>query len=148
MATAAPPMTTSYQTEKNLASLISGDTTSALSTVDTLSSLKLLRDLAERSANDGDKKSIQQCIQTETRYLRIALKSLQANPALQSKFGQGLGAALSLANVLREKHSEKTYDAIITDALTKQGGESGLETPGKRAERLNQDALLQPNNNL
>ena len=148
MATAAPPMTTSYQTEKNLASLISGDTTSALSTVDTLSSLKLLRDLAERSANDGDKKSIQQCIQTETRYLRIALKSLQANPALQSKFGQGLGAALSLANVLREKHSEKTYDAIISTALETQGGASGLETPGQRALRLNKDVLLQPNNNM
>ena len=147
MATAAPPSTTSYQTEKNLASLISGDTTSALSTVDTLSFLKLLRDLAERSANDGDKKSIQQCIQTETRYLRIALKSLQANPALQSKFGQGLGAALSLANILREKHSVLTYDAIIGKAL-EQGVASGLETPGKRAERLNQDALLQPNNNL
>ena len=106
MATAAPPSTTSYQTEKNLASLISGDTTSALSTVDTLSSLKLLRDLAVGSANDGDKTSIQQCIQTETRYLRTALKALQANPALQNKFGQGLGAALSLANVLRESETQ------------------------------------------
>ena len=70
MATAQPPASTSYQTEKNLASLISGDTTSALSTVDTLSSLKLLRDLATDSTNSRDKASNQQVIQTETRYLK------------------------------------------------------------------------------
>ena len=94
MATATPPASTSYQTEKNLASLISGDTTSALSTVDTLSSLKLLRDLAKDSTNDLDRKSIQQVIQTETRYLRTAIHALQSTPSLQNKFGQGLGAAL------------------------------------------------------
>ena len=144
MATAAPPATTSYQTEKNLASLISGDTTSALSTVDTLSSLKLLRDLAEHSENKADKKSIQQVIQVETRYLRTAIHALQNVPQIQAKFGQGLGAALSLASVLREKHAEKTYDHIITKALTGAGSLTGLETPLERATRLNKTGLLQP----
>ena len=144
MATAAPPASTSYQTEKNLASLISGDTTSALSTVDTLSSLKLLRDLADNSANPLDKTSIQQVIQTETRYLRTAIHALQNTPSLQNKFGQGLGAALSLANVLREKHAEHTYDHIISDAIIESGGKTGLETPEDRAFRLNTALLLQP----
>ena len=144
MATASPPATTSYQTEKNLASLISGDTTSALSTVDTLSSLKLLRDLAEHSENKQDKKSIQQVIQVETRYLRTAIHALQNVPSIQAKFGQGLGAALSLANVLREKHAEATYDTIITKALTEAGSLTGLETPIARADRLNKASLLQP----
>ena len=144
MATTAPPTTTSYQTEKNLASLIAQDTTSALSTVDTLSSLKLLRDLAEHSENKSDKKSIQQVIQVETRYLRTAIHALQNVPQIQAKFGQGLGAALSLASVLREKHAEKTYDTIVTKALTEAGSLTGLETPFARAERLNKANLLQP----
>ena len=148
MATAQPPASTSYQTEKNLASLISGDTTSALSTVDTLSSLKLLRDLATDSKNPRDKASIQQVIQTETRYLRTAIHALQNVPALQNKFGQGLGAALSLANVLREKHSEKTYDNIITGTLTSAGSLTGLETPAQRTGRLNNATLLQPRGNM
>ena len=145
MATATPPASTSYQTEKNLASLISGDTTSALSTVDTLSSLKLLRDLAKDSTNDQDVKIIQQVIQTETRYLRTAIHALQSTPSLQNKFGQGLGAALSLANVLREKHAEKTYDSIITEAIKDNGSKTGLETPEDRRIRLNNTTLLQPN---
>ena len=144
MATATPSASTSYQTERNLASPISGDTTSALSTVDTLSSLKLLRDLAENSSNELDKKSIQQVIQTETRYLRTAIHALQSTPSLQNKFGQGLGAALSLANVLREKHAEKTYDSIITDAIKVNGGKTGLEAPEARRIRLNTSLLLQP----
>jgi len=144
MAAAQPPASTSYQTEKNLASLISGDTTSALSTVDTLSSLKLLRDLAEKSTNVEDVRSIQQVIQTETRYLRTSIRALQTTPSLQAKFGQGLGAALSLANVLREKHAEKTYDTIITDALKINGAKTGLETPAERGKRLNTQSLLQP----
>ena len=148
MAAAAPPATTSYQTEKSLASLISGDTTSALSTVDTLSSLKLLRDLAAESQNVNDKASIQKCIQNETRYLRTALHALQNVPALQNKFGQGLGAALSLANVLRGKHKEKTYDNIITGSLRDAGALTGLETPAVRAGRLNSNVLLQPRGNM
>ena len=148
MATATPPSNTSYQTQKNLASLISGDTTSALSTVDTLSSLKLLRDLAEGSTNARDKTSIQQVIQTETRYLRTAIHALQSTPSLQNKFGQGLGAALSLANVLREKHADKTYDLIINRTIENNAVKTGLELPSKRAERLNLNTLLQPRSDM
>ena len=143
MATASPPSSTSYQTEKNLASLIAGDTNSALSTVDTLSSLKLLRDLAGSSTDDRDKSSIQQCIDTETQFLRTALFALQKTPALSAKFGTGLGAALSLANVLREKHTMRSYDAIISRSLDEAGALTGLETPDKRADRLNETRVLQ-----
>ena len=100
--------------------------------------------MAENSSNELDKKSIQQVIQTETRYLRTAIHALQSTPSLQNKFGQGLGAALSLANVLREKHAEKTYDSIITDAIKVNGGKTGLEAPEARRIRLNTSLLLQP----
>jgi len=143
MATATPPSSTGYQTQQNLASLISGDTTSALSTVDTLSSLKLLRELASGPIDGDARKSIQACINSETKYLRTSLFMLQNTPALSRKFGVGLGAALSLANVLREKHAEKTYNEIITTSLDAAGAKTGLETPKERADFLNGTSLLQ-----
>ena len=124
MATEKPPASTSYQTEKNLANLTSGDSTSALSSVDTLSGLNLFGYLASGSIIGKD--SIRQCINTMTRYFRTALHALQKVPALRNKFGEGLGAALPLASVLREKYSEKTYDAIISQAITGAGKLNGL----------------------
>ena len=143
MAATAPPSSTSYQTQQNLASLVSGDTESALSTVDTLASLKLLRELTENTDDFKGKSSIQECINSETKYLRTSLYMLQNTPSLSRKFGVGLGAALSLSNILRQKHAEKTYDIIITDALNEAGDKTGLERPKKRADFLNGTSVLQ-----
>ena len=144
MATVTPPSNNSYQTQQNLAQLVSSDVTSALSTVDTLSSLKLLRELSSSdSIKKADRDSIQACIDSETRYLRTSLHMLQNTPALSRKFGVGLGAALSLSSVLRQKHAEKTYDTVITKALNIASGKTGLMTPEKRAGKLNKTSLLQ-----
>lgn len=140
MATATPPMRSgggapSYAAQQSLAALLANDTTAALSTVDTLSSLKLLRDLVP----EGDKGLIQRTIDVESRYLKTSLKLLQSpeGGALRTKFGEGLGAALSLASLLRSRHAEKTYDALIDQGIEKAGASFGLETYQSRADRLN-----------
>ena len=137
MASATPPSSgggaPSYAAQQSLAALLSNDTTAALSTVDTLSSLKLLRDLVP----EGDKPLIQRTINVESRYLKTALKALQDNKALRDKFGEGLGAALSLSSLIRSRHAEKTYDAIIDQGIERAGGSFGLETFESRAAMLN-----------
>ena len=123
----------SYAAQQSLAALLTNDTVAPLSTVDTLSSLKWLRDLVPNK----DSPLIQRTINVETRYLKTSLKLLQNSEALRNRFGEGLGAALSLSSLIRSRHAEKTYDAIIDKGIESAGATFGLETPQARADQLN-----------
>jgi hypothetical protein len=104
----------SFEQEKKLEQLITNDTTPTMSTIDILSSLKLINHFESRS---GDDTASQKIANEELKYLRAGMGALQSNPSLTSRFGSGWQGAMAVAGLLKQKQSERVYDKIIGDIL-------------------------------
>ena len=121
-----------------LAGLLAGQIAPSLSTMDTLATCKMFKDVLPVDQHG----LIYKVIGVETKFLRTALHMLANNKALRDKFGLGLGAAMALASMLREMHSKKVFENIMDNAFEDANtsmGESGLEDPKERAKDLNLD---------
>ena len=136
-----PAGTPSYAAEQSLAQLVAGAAPPSGTTIDTLSSLALLKKLAV--PNSEDAKVVDAAIKHETKYLKTALHALQSNPALSSRFGQGIGAAMSLASILRARHATKVYDSVVDGAMADSGNKFGLETVENSVKRINNPKVIQ-----
>lgn len=109
-------MTDAYTAQKSLEALVTGDVTPNLSTIDVLSSLKLLgsvNDIANNTPNVG----LRKMIGAETKYLTSAMELLSSNRVLQDKFGNGLQGAMTLSGLLKSHHAKQTFDSVLDDAL-------------------------------
>lgn len=121
-----------------LAGLLAGQIAPSLSTLDTLATCKMFKDVLPISQHE----LIDKVIGVETKFLRTALHMLANNKALRDKFGMGLGAAMALASMLREMHSKKVFENIMDNAFNDAStsmGQSGLSDPVQRAKDLNHE---------
>ena len=136
----SPAALTSGGSHNKLAGLLAGQIAPSLSTMDTLATCKMFKDVLPISQHG----LIDKVIGVETKFLRTALHMLANNKALRDKFGMGLGAAMALASLLREMHSKKVFENIMDNAFDNASnsmGADGLSNPKTRADDLN----LNPN---
>lgn len=114
----------SYESEKKLEQLVSNDLNPQLSTIDILSSLKLISHFEQKIA-DGDENPSTSIAKEELTYLGLAMKALNDNPALTTRFGSGMSGAMAVSGLLKQRQSERVYKKIIDDVLDIK--DSGLE---------------------
>ena len=111
-------------TLKQLERSVANDTTPSLSSVDVLSSLKLFGTLKKQlvdSTSEAEKKIIGE----ELKYLDSAMEAVSRNHMLSSKFGGGFGAAMAVAELMKERQSERIYQHIIDKSLDEYVGLEG-----------------------
>ena len=115
----------SYDSEKKLESLISNDLSPQLSTIDILSSLKLIGHFEEKITSDPDAPTSKIAAE-ELKYLGLAMKALNDNPALSTRFGNGFSGAMAVSGLLKQRQSERVYKNII-DSVLDTGVKEGLD---------------------
>ena len=116
-----------------VAQFVVGETAPDLTTMDTMATLKLLKDVLPAEHHG----LLNGVINVETKFLRTALHMLANNKALRDKFGMGLGAAMALASMVREMHAKKIFDKIMGDSMNDSGAAQGLESITDRVNALN-----------
>ena len=131
--------------DQSIANLVSGQTAPPLTTLDTMATLKMLKDVLPAHQHY----LINNVINVETKYLRTALHMLEANPALKRHFGTGVGAGMALASLVREREAKDILDNIMRDAFTdasttmnKTADGYGLVSAAAQATELNKGKTL------
>ena len=109
-------MASSYDAQQKLNQLIANDTTPNMSTIDILSSLKLINHFEQKVADADDNPSTK-IAKEELKYLSLGMKALDSNPALTSRFGSGFQGAMAISGLLKAKQSERVYNEIIDGIL-------------------------------
>ena len=107
-------MANSYESQQKLNSLVANDVTPQLSTVDVLSSLKLI---SHFESPDVRKTVAGEIAQKEIEYLKLGFQAVRDNPALSDKFGNGFQGGMAVASLLKAKQAERVYDDIIGKIL-------------------------------
>ena len=102
---------------------VANDHTKSLSTLETLSALKLLKDV---TPEDG-KEVIDAVIQEETRYLSMAMRLLSADNALSQRFGRDLQGSMAVSGLIKQRYAEKRYNALIDRAIPAEAIEKGFQ---------------------
>lgn len=105
-------MTDSYAKQKMLEDAFVGDVTPVMSTIDILSSLKLLDQV--EGIND---ENVKQIVNEETKYLKAAMQALNENPLFRDKFGSGFNGAMQLSGLLKSHHSKMVYDHMMNTVI-------------------------------
>ena len=132
--------------DQSIANLVSGQTAPPLTTLDTMATLKMLKDVLP----DHQHYLINNVINVETKYLRTALHMLEANPALKRHFGTGVGAGMALASLVREREAKDILDNIMKTAFTDASAKMnegtrkgyGLISAADQATELNKGTTL------
>jgi hypothetical protein len=109
-------MASSFDQQQKLNQLIAGENDPNMTTIDILSSLKLISHF-ETQIDEGKDNATAAIAQEELKYLNAGMKALKTNPALSSRFGSGFQGAMSIAGLLKTKQSERVYDSIIGKIL-------------------------------
>jgi hypothetical protein len=104
----------SYEQNQKLAQMITNDTTPQMSTIDVLSSLKLIKGFQETK---GDENSAQKIANEELKYLDLAMKSISNHPELSAKFGSDFSGAMALTGLLKNRQSQRVYEDIFNNIL-------------------------------
>lgn len=104
----------SFESQQKLEQLIVNDTSPQLSTVDVLSSLKLIGHFEDPANQKGPTGKI---AQEELKYLQAGMLALEANPALSGKFGKGFSGAMAVAGLLKQVQARRTFDSIMDGVL-------------------------------
>ena len=115
----------SFEAERKLEQLVTNDLNPQLSTIDILSSLKLISHF-EGKISDGDDNPTTKIAKEELKYLGLAMKALNDNPALSTRFGHGFSGAMAVSGLLKQRQSERVYKNII-DGVLDDGGDVGLD---------------------
>jgi len=100
-------MTDSFAKTQQFQAAVTGEAVHVIPFADSLTLLKSLKGLAPDDAG------IKLMIEEETRYLRRAINGIATMPLLQQTFGHGLGAAMELAPLLRQRQAAKTMDSVL-----------------------------------
>ena len=118
-------MASSFDAQQKLEALITNDTTPSMSTIDILSSLKLIEHWEGRTkaANPADPSA--KIAKEELKYLSAAMQAMGNNPALTNRFGSGFQGAMAISSLLKQKQAERVYNKIIEGVLDQK--DSGLE---------------------
>jgi hypothetical protein len=120
-------MSDPFTAQKQLESLMTGDTTPNMSTVDILSSLKLLNNIMEI-----DKASpVYRVANEETKYLSAAMHAISSNQMLSDKFGSGFQGSMTLAGLLKSTHAKQVFDLTMANVLEMSGDKINARHGGK-----------------
>jgi hypothetical protein len=103
-----------YEQNQKLAQMVTNDTTPTMSTIDVLSSLKLIKGFQETKDEDN---SAQKIANEELKYLDLAMKSINNHPELSSKFGTDFSGAMALTGLLKQQQSKRVYEDIFNNIL-------------------------------
>ena len=98
-----------------------------MTTMDILSSIKMLKEQYKGSSDADDQsiiKSLDALAKSESFLTVKAIQSLQASPLLQQKLGNSWQGAMALSSLLRQRQSENVANAAL-DRMLK---ETKLET--------------------
>jgi hypothetical protein len=108
-------MSNSFEGQQKISQLITNDVSAQNpSTIDILSSLKLIGHFEDA----GVQKTVAgQIAQKEIEYLKLGMTAIQSNPALSNKFGNGFSGSMAVAQLLKQKQSERIYDDIMNSIL-------------------------------
>lgn len=104
-----------YESQKKLEAVIANDVTPGSTSIDTLSSLKLLNSTYDLIKN-GDP-AVKKIATEEIAYINCAMEAINNNPALSMKFGSGFQAALAVADQLKQRQSERVTSSILDKIL-------------------------------
>ena len=107
-------MTDSYAQQKQLESLVSNDLTPQMSTIDILSSLKLI---GHWENPDNANTVAGKIAQKELEYLKLGFTAVQQNPALSQKFGNNFQGGLAVSQLLKTAQAERIYTKLIGQVL-------------------------------
>jgi hypothetical protein len=103
-----------YEQNQKLAQMVTNDTTPTMSTIDVLSSLKLIKGFQETKDEDN---SAQKIANEELKYLDLAMKSINNHPELSSKFGTDFSGAMALTGLLKQQQSKRVYEDIFNNSI-------------------------------
>ena len=95
----------------NIQNSIAGVVTKTLSTVDILASLKAL-DYEHKD------EGIATIARSEKAYLAQAINAINSNAILCLKFGNGLEGAMAVAGLLKQRNSQRIYEAALDPYAT------------------------------
>ena len=115
----------SFEAEKKIEGLIANDLSPQLSTIDILSSLKLISHFESKIAENDDNPTTK-IAKEELKYLGLAMTALNDNPALSQRFGHGFSGAMAVSGLLKQRQSERVYKNII-DGVLDTGTAQGLD---------------------
>jgi hypothetical protein len=109
-------MASSFDQQQKLNQLIAGENDPNMTTIDILSSLKLISHF-ETQINDNKDAATSLIAKEELKYLTAGMNALKSNPSLSTRFGSGFQGAMSIAGLLKTKQSERVYNSIIGNIL-------------------------------
>ena len=68
----------------------------------------------------------------EIKYLEAAMKAISTNSGLQSKFGSGFEGVQELANIIKQRQSQRVFESVLEDVLENANSDgSNKATAGK-----------------
>ena len=108
-------MSDSYGNQKMLEALIANDKAPTISTVDTLATLKLLRQI--RGDGDPYNPVFDNIAKEEMKYINVAADAVHKNRLLGEKFGRGMGGVLSLAGLIKQHTDEHIYKDVLDKVI-------------------------------
>jgi hypothetical protein len=128
-------MASSYDQQQKLNQLVAGENDPNMTTIDILSSLKLISHFEEK-IEEGKGGATSLIAQEELKYLNAGMRALKGNPALSTRFGSGFQGAMSIAGLLKTKQSERVYDSIIGKILddNSMSVDAGVESVNSRGK--------------
>lgn len=112
-------MSDPYSQQLQLNSLFANDTTPGMSTIDILSSIKLLSNIQATAENGAN--PLSHVAREETKYLVAAMDALKKNKVLSDKFGSGFQGSMTLAGLLKQHHAKQVFEGTLAEVLTKTG---------------------------
>ena len=118
-------MASSFDAQQKLEALITNDTTPSMSTIDILSSLKLIEFWEGKTKGANPVDASAKIAKEELKYLSAAMKAMGNNPALTNRFGSGFQGAMAISSLLKQKQAERVYNKIIEGVLEQK--DSGLD---------------------
>ena len=119
-------MSDSYGNQKMVEALIANDKAPTISTVDTLATLKLLKQIREGADDDTYDPAFKMIAQEELKYINVAADAVHSNRLLGDKFGRGMGGVLSLAGLIKQHTDKHIYEKVLDTVINKNDAVLGI----------------------
>ena len=133
-------MASSFDSQQKLEALIAQDTTPNMSTIDILSSLKLIEHWEGKIKGEPENPTAQ-IAKEELKFLNAAMTAMKQTPALTNRFGSGFQGAMAISSLLKQKQAERVYDNIISQVLDQPDAGLGL-ADRDAVKRINAGAAI------
>lgn len=103
-----------YAKQLALQQAVSGNTTPSATSLDVLSSLKLLQAVGTMAESGS---AFAPVAEAELRYMQAATNLLKKNSTLRDRFGMDVQAVTNVSALLKQRHSEVLYNAMLDNGI-------------------------------